>query len=311
MKNQLKLLSVIFLSISFITNLAIADTLKKVAITQIVAHPTLDKVRSGIIDGLKEANFINNQSIKIDYQNANGNIVLANQIAKKFVSENSDIIIAITTPSAQAAANAAKATHIPVVFATVTDPVKAKLVVSLNHPGGNITGTNNPSAIKEQIQLVQQFIPGIKNLGLIINFSEVNSVELMNQVKQETKKLGINLITTSVTSSADVSLAAKGLVSKVQAIFLLQDNTVASALPALMKVMDQNHIPVFASFAEAVDQGAVAALAYDEYQIGVQTGKIAAKILNGETPENIPVETPKQLDLIVNKEVAAKLGIKP
>ena len=312
MITHLKRISAIIFSTFLFINLASADLPKKVAISQIVAHPTLDKVRLGIIAGLKEAGFNDHKNIIIDYQNANGSVVLASQIAKKFVSENNDIIIAITTPSAQTVASVAHSvkSDIPIIFATVTDPVKAKLVSSFEYPGGNITGTSNPSAIAQQLALVKKFLPDIKSLGLVINFSEVNSVELLSQVKQESKKSNIEVVVVAANSSSGVSSAAKSLVAQVQAVFLLQDNTVASALPSLMKVMNKNNIPVFATFTEAIDQGALAAMAYDEYQIGIQTGKMAAKVLNGTKPEDIPVESPIKLDLVVNKKVARALNLK-
>jgi putative tryptophan/tyrosine transport system substrate-binding protein len=310
MKTLSSIYSIIFLFSLLITNLSSANTPKIVAITQIVAHPTLDKVRQGIIQGLKQENFIDKQNIIIDYQNANGNITLAAQIAKKFISQDSNVIIAITTPSAQTVASAAKNTNIPIVFATVTDPIKAKLVSSLQHPTGNITGTSNPSAIKQQLKMIKQFLPKIKTLGLVINFSEINSVELLAQVQNEAKILGIKVKVAAAVNSSEVSSAGKSLVGKAQAILLLQDNTIASALPSLMKTMQKNKIPVFASFIEAVEQGAVAALAYDEYQIGVQTGIIAAKILNGKKPNDIPVEAPQKLSFIVNEKIAASLDIK-
>jgi putative ABC transport system substrate-binding protein len=311
MISHFKRISVFIFSIFLFINLAKADLPKKLAISQIVAHPTLDKVRLGIIDGLKAAGFTDHENIIIEYQNANGNMILASQIAKKFVSENNAVIIAITTPSAQTVANVAKSVKsgIPIIFATVTDPIKAKLVSSYEHPGGNITGTSNPSAISQQLALLKKFLPDIKSLGLAINFSEVNSVELLSQVKQEAKKMNIEVVTVAANNSSDVPLAAKNLASKVQAVFLLQDNTIASALPAFMKVMNKNNVPVFASFMEAIDQGAVAAVAYDEYQIGIQTGNMVARVLNGTKPRDIPVESPIKLDLVINKEVAQKLNL--
>lgn len=309
MKNFTNILFSTIITSLFITSSAGALVLKKVGITQIVAHPTLDKVRQGVIDGLAEAKFIDQDNIVIDYQNANGNIALASQIAKKFVGGDSNVIVAITTPSAQAAASATKGTQLPVVFATVTDPLKAGLVTSLTHPGGNITGTSNPSAIKQQLEFIKQTLPAIKNLGLIINYSEVNSVELLDQVKRESARIGITPEVATITNSSEVGAAAKSLVGKVQCVLLLQDNTVASSLPSLMKIMNAHNIPVFATFAEAVAQGAVASLAFDEYQIGIQTGKMVARILSGAKPGDMPVETPQKLELTINKKAAKKLGV--
>jgi putative ABC transport system substrate-binding protein len=283
-----------------------ADTIKNIAITQIVAHDSLDKVRNGIIDILKEKY---GDQINIALSNANGNIVIASQIAEKLVSRKPDLIIAITTPSAQTVLNSAKKTNIPILFATVTDPIGANLVSNLVKPDGNITGTRNVSPIKELLVMIKQIIPNVKKLGVVLSMSEANSAFILKILKEKTKKYSIEIEEKYVINSSEVKLATESLVNKVDAFLLLQDNLVASSVGSLIKVATKANKSVISSYSEAVKYGALASLAFDEYYIGRQTGKMAIRILEGAKPAEIAVEDPKRIELILNKKITEKLGI--
>ena len=243
------------------------------------------------------------------FENAYGNIATAAQIAQKFVSNHADVIIAIATPSAQTAIRAARDTHTPVVFATVTDPLKAQLISDLKHPGQNVTGTRNAPMVDKQIDLLRQTFPQLKSIGIILNYAEDNSVQLLQAINVYCKPLDIHVAAVAANTSAEVQTATKNLVGKADVLFLLQDNTVAAALPAVLKVAIDNKIPVFASYIEAVKAGALFGLAYDEYGIGYQTGLIAARILSGTRPGDIAVEDPKKIILAINQHTARQLGV--
>ncbi len=282
---------------------------KTIGITQILAHESLDKVHQGIIDGLQAQGYQKNNS-KILFENAYGNIPTAIQIAQKFVAKDADVIIAIATPSAQTAIKAAKDSHTPIVFASITDPLKAKLLSNLERPGENITGVRNTPMVNKQIDLLKQVFPNLKSLGLILNYGEDNSVQLLQLIIDYCKPLGIRVEAAAANTPAEVQTATKNLVGKkVEVLFLLQDNTVASSLPAVLKVAFDNKLPVFASYIEGVKAGALLGLAYDEHGIGYQAGIIAARILAGENPGNIPVQDPKTAIFAVNLHSAKQLGI--
>ena len=282
---------------------------KLIAITQIVDHQSLNNVYNGIIAELKDRGYCQQGAAKVVFENAHGNMGTAVQIAQKFVGMNADVIIAIATPSAQAAIKTASYKHIPVVFASVTDPVGSQLVRDLQTPGGLVTGVRQPPPLNEQIELVRNLVPKVKNLGVILNYGEDNSVQQLKMLEKYAATKGINIVVTSASSSAGVSQAAASLVGRADAFFLLQDNTVASAIASVLKVAHSNGIPVFAGHSEAVAEGALASLAYNEYDIGRQTGAIAIKILEGTLPSEIPVENPRKLELVINKKVASNLGI--
>ena len=288
---------------------AAATQAKTIAITQIVGHASLDKVRQGVIDELAANGYRDGKAAHITFQNAQGSVVVATQIAQHFVAEHPDVIVAIATPSAQAAVNAAKKTAIPVVFATVTDPIQAKLVTNLQHPNGNVTGTRNITAVAKQLEQIKQLMPNIKTIGIVLNYGEVNSVQLLHTITEDAAKMNITVKAAATPSSAEAQTAANSIMGQVDALLLLQDNTVASALPAVLKVAEKNNTPVFSTFLDAVQAGALAGVAYDEYAIGKQTGKIVVQILRGKKPGDIAVTDPNNVETAINLTTAKQLHL--
>lgn len=293
---------VVFLITLFFSFSSVADF--KVALTQIVSHPSLDKVRDGVLSSFRESNL----AIDVIEQTPQGNIAIASQIAKNFVSKDPNVIVAITTPSAQAVVSATKETKIPVVFATVTDPIGAGLVDSLS-PQGLVTGTRNTSPLNEIVSLLKKVIPNAKAIGVLINPTEGNSVFLLSEIKKIALDYGVEIIDAPVFNTSNVQTAAQSLIEKVDAVILLQDNTVASALGGLMNVFTKENIPVFSTFLEAFDQGAVACIAYDEFEIGKETGKIVIDILKGKKISDIPVRDPQKIETKINQDLAKKLNL--
>lgn len=280
-----------------------------IALTQIVAHPSLDKVRQGVVDELAKQGYVNGKTVRLVIKNAQGNLSLAAQIAKQFVSEQPKVIIAIATPSAQTVVRAAQIQGQAVIFASITDPLKAQLVDNLQHPGKNVTGTRNVTPFREEARLIKQLGPSIKRLGILFNSSEVNSVQMLKAMREACKMEGIEVDALAVSDSSTVPLSAELLVTKVNALFLMQDNTVASALPSVLQAAKKAHLPVFSSFVEAVQNGAVAGIAADEYRLGEQTGQLVVRILKGEKPGDLSVEDPRHLSLAINKMAAEELHL--
>lgn len=282
-----------------------SDHRKVIAITQIIGHESLDKVRQGVIDGLAQ-----DKALRIIFKNAQGNITTAAQIAQQLVAMHPAVVVAIATSSAQTVANSAHGTSQAIVFSSVTDPVEAKLVGELHHPGKNITGTRNVTPVAKEIQLMKQVLPNIKTIGIVLNEGEVNSLQLRKAITTEANSYGISVKSVSIATSADVQLALMHLIGKVDALFLLQDNTVASALPVVLSVCKKHNLPVFSAFLDAVKAGALASFAGDEYAIGQQTAKIVLQILSGKNPGDIPVEDPAHIKLALNLATAKQLHLK-
>ncbi len=278
-----------------------------VAITQIVEHPALDSVRQGVKDELADAGLVEGKNLKWNYESAQGNPSTAAQIAKKFAGDSPDVIVAIATPSAQTMA--ATARNIPIVFSAVTDPVGAKLVSNMQKPGKNITGVTDLTPIDKHMQLVKRVVPSAKTVGVIFNPGEANSLTLLNLVKKYAPMQGMKVVEASASKSSEVLSAARSLVGKADVIYIPTDNTVVSAFSAVVKVGQAAKIPVVAGDTDSVKQGAVAALGFNYYDVGRQTGKMVLQILNGTKPGSMAVQGVEKMELFVNPESAKKMGI--
>lgn len=287
--------------------LAQADETKTVAITQIVEHPALDAVHQGVKDELAERGYNEGDNLELMHESAQGNSAIASQIARKFVGDQPDVIVAIATPSAQTAAAATR--NIPVVFSAVTDPVAAKLVKSLEAPGANITGVSDMLPLDRHLDMVLRVVPEAKTVGTVYNPGEANAVALVELLEERLEARGLKLEKAAATKTSEVLGAARSLSDKVDAIYLTTDNTVISAAEAVVSVGERAKIPVFAADTATVERGAVAAMGFNYYDLGRQTGAMVARILEGATTADMPVETLDKLELYVNPAAAEKMGI--
>ncbi len=278
----------------------------KIGIAKIVQHAALDSVEKGIVDFLTE----NGIEASYDFQNANGDTNTAAQIAMKYRDERVDVAVGIATPVALALANTIK--DIPVVFGTVTDPLSAGLVTTLDHGDGNVTGMSDQIPTEQHIALFKE-IAGIKTLGYIYTSNEANSVSSLNLVKKACEDNGIALVTQAITNSSEVKQAADTIVNRVDGIYLTTDNTVFSALSSLINVFASEKKPVFSGdVTGAMDGDCTIASGFNYYKAGRATGEIVMRILNGEKPDSIPVRfmtDPSDSDLLFDLDSAKNCGI--
>ena len=280
---------------------------KKIAITAIADPPALDTIRAGVLDGLKAEGFEEGKNLTVDFQSAQGSTANAAQIAKKFAGANPDAIIAITTPSAQAVAAATK--NIPLIYTAVTDPVGAKLVPSLEPSHTNITGVSDELPVGPQIDLMKKLVPNLKTIGYVYSPGEVNSTTVLERLKAKAAEQNIEVAAAPAQRSADVLTAARSLGGKADVIFTSLDNNVVSSYESMYKASMELKIPLVASDADSVTRGAVAALGMDSFGTGQKAGKLAAAVLKGGKPGDMPSEKLDQLDLYLSKKHAAALGI--
>jgi putative ABC transport system substrate-binding protein len=279
----------------------------KVGITQIVEHPALDAARQGFIDRLAELGYKSGQNIIYDIQNAQGDMATAQTIAQKFVADRVDLILAIATPTAQAAANVTKT--IPILITAVTDPVAAGLAKTYDAPGGNVTGTSDMNPVAAQLALVKQIKPNARRIGIVYNAGETNSVVQVEMARAAAKDLGFTIVEAVVANSSEVLQAAQSLQGRVDAIYVPTDNTVVSALESVIAVAERAKIPLIAGEGDCVRRGALITLGIDYYQLGRQTGDMAARVFKGEKPAAMPIEYLKELQTIVNLQAAARMGV--
>lgn len=292
---------------TLLTGNVMAAEVKNVAITAIVEHPALDAVRQGTIDELKKEGFEEGKNLKIDFQSAQGNTATAAQIARKFVGDKPDVIVAIGTPSAQAVAAATRS--IPVVFSAISDPVAAKLVKSWNASGTNVTGASDTLPIQPQIDLIKRLIPNLSKLGFVYSSGEVNSTVVLKQLQEAGKVNGFTVVEAPAPRTTDISTAARSLKGRVDVIYTSTDNGVVSAYESLYKSALDAGIPLIAADTTTVARGAIAALSNNYYTLGEETGKIVGAILKGEKAGNIPVKTMDKLDLYLNLKSAKAFGV--
>jgi putative ABC transport system substrate-binding protein len=279
----------------------------KVGIIQIVEHPALDAAREGFIEEMAKAGYKEGDNITYDYKNAQGDMSTAQTIAKQFTYDKLDLILAIATPTAQAVANSVKDT--PILITAVTDPKSAGLVDSLEVPGANITGTSDLTPVKQQLELFKKIDPNIKKIGIIYNGGEVNSVVQAELAEKEAKKLDLELINLTVTSSNEVYQGAQSLVGRVDGIYVPTDNTVVSAIQSVVKVANESDLPLIVGEDNSVENGGLATVGINYYQLGRQTGKMAVEVLDGADPAKMPIQYLENTDLVINLKAAQEMGV--
>jgi putative ABC transport system substrate-binding protein len=303
------LLVLTLLIVGGVSSLAGAQPLV-IGITQIVEHPALDAARDGFIAALEEAGYKEGEDVVYDLQNAQGDFTNAISIAQKFKDDKVDLIVAIATPTAQAALQVNQ--EIPIVINAVTDPVAASLAKSWESSGNNLTGMSDAAPNKQQVELIPLFLPEAKNVGTIYNAGEANSVVQIEVAKEVCKELGLNLIEVTVSNSSEVLMAAQSLAGRVEAIYIVTDNTVVSALESVIKVCNQEKIVLILADPSTVDKGALASYGIDYFSLGKKSGEIAIQIIKGAKPSDIPIQTitdPKDLQFVVNLDTAKTIGI--
>lgn len=309
----MKLKKVVALGLSLVMALALAgcgssgSSPTKIGIIQIVEHPALDAARQGFLETLKANGYEEGKNLTVDYKNAQNDQSTLNSIAQKFASDKLDLVLAIATPSALSMATASK--DVPILITAVTDPVTAKLANSMEKPGMNVTGTTDMNPVKQQFELLKKLIPNAKKVGVIYNAGEVNSQVQVKLVKEVAVGMGLTIVEATVTGTADVMQATESLVSKVDAVYVPTDNTVVTAADAVLKVTDKNKIAVIAGESSVVDKGGLGTIGINYKNLGKQTGEMALKVLKGSKPADMPIESQKEFDTVINKTNAALLGI--
>lgn len=278
----------------------------RIGVAKIVQHVALDACEKGIVDALAE----HGVDAVFDFQNANGDMNTAAQIANKFKADKVQVAVGIGTPMAVALANTI--TDAPVVFSTVTDPVGANLVSTLARGEKNVTGLSDAIPTGEHIALFKE-IAGISTLGYIYTSSEANSISALALVEEACRSLGLTLVTQAISTSAELRQASEAIVNRVDGIYLTTDNTVFSALPALIQVFQAAKKPIFSGdVTGALNGGCAIASGFNYYKAGIATGNIVVDILGGKKPAEIPVKfltDPSESDLLFDLDAAKNCGI--
>lgn len=280
----------------------------KVGITQIVEHPSLDAARQGFIDRLTELGYAEGTDIVYDIQSAQGDLSIARAIAQKFLADRVDMVLAIATPTAQAAAQVIR--DIPILITAVTDPVAAELVQSIERPGTNVTGTSDLTPVAAQLALLKSIAPQATRVGILYNAGETNSVVQVELARKAAAELGLRLVEATAANSSEVLQAAQSLQGRVDAIYVPTDNTVVSAIETVVMVAERLKLPLIVGEESSVEQGGLATIGIDYYELGRQTANIAHRVFEGENPAEIAIEYQEEQTIVVNLGAAQRMNVR-
>lgn len=289
------------------TNVASSD-IKNIGIVQLVQHDALDSANKGFVDALKEKGYEDGKNIKIEQQNAQGDMTNAQTIAKQFKDAKKDLIFAIATPAAQAVYNATK--DIPTVFTAVTDPVAADIAKDWKSSGTNLTGTSDKVPVEKQIELLKQLLPNAKTVGVIYNTSETNSVIQVDELKAAAEKAGLAIKEVGVTNVNEINQNLVSALGDMDVLYTPTDNTVASGYALVGKLCLDKNVPIIGAEEAVVDKGGLASIGIDYYKLGQEAGLKAVEILEGKKPSDIEITTLSEMSFTINTDVAKKLNIK-
>ena len=302
----LLVVGVLFVSQRQETSSSSEDKVVKIGILQFVTHDALDEIERGIEDGLADAGY-EGSNVELTVLNAEADQSKIQTMSKKLVDDGNDVVIGIATPAAQGLASATS--DIPVIMGAISDPVGAKLVKNLEEPEGNVTGVSNHVPHAQTVELIQTITPDAKTIGVLYASSEDNSVSQVKEFTQYAEEAGLTVVEYAVPSTNEITTAMSVMTGKVDAIFVPQDNTIASAFPTVVTAANAAKIPVYSSVDTMVKQGSIASVAQSQYDLGLETAKIAVKILAGKKVSEVPVKVVDTGVPTVNLKAAKELGI--
>lgn len=282
----------------------------RVGVLQLVSHPALDQIYEGIKEGLADEGLEEGKNLKLLFQNGQGDQSKLNTMSQQLVQDKADVLVGIATPAAQALDNNMKKKDIPIVLGAITDPKGAGLVASNDKPGANITGVSDQPPVGEIIQLAKKLLPDAKKVGMLYSSSEMNSQFQVAEATKKAESLGLEVVNKPVATTNEVAQTVQVLAQEVDFVFIPLDNTIANAMETVSQEATKQKLPVFPSVETMVEQGGVATVGISQKELGVQTGKMAAKIAKGESdPATTPIYTFSKGETIVNRAQAELFGI--
>ncbi len=278
---------------------------KKVQIVLPMDHLAMNATKDGISDTLIKE--YGSDGVEITVKNANGDDSLLNSILTEVIGAKPDLIMPIATGPSQVAATSTS--EIPIVFSAVTDPVAAGLTESWDKAGGNVTGVSDMADIESIIDFALQLYPDAKTFGIVYNSSEVNSQVQVEMAKKILESKGLNYKEGTITNTSELQQVAENLAASVDVFYSPTDNDVASAIPIFQQVANAHHLAIFPGASTMVEAGGTGTVGLDYYDLGVQAGEMAIRILNGESIADNPPETVQKVTKILNEDQVQTLGI--
>jgi putative ABC transport system substrate-binding protein len=282
----------------------------KIGISQIVEHPALDNCRDGFVDGMEKAGYVTGEDVIYDFQNAQGEFSNAISIAQKFKDDGVNMIVAISTPIAQAAAQVTS--EIPIIIGAITDPVAANIAESWESSGNNITGMSDAAPNEVQLKLIPRFFPEATRVGTIYNAGEANSVVQVELSREICQELGLELVEVTASNSSEVLMAAQSLVGRIDVFYIVTDNVAVSAISSIVKVSLEEKIPIILADPTNIPDGGFASFGIDYFTLGQKSAEKAVQIFKGKSPSEIPIgklDKPEELKFVINMDIAQQLNL--
>lgn len=283
-----------------------SKSVTKIGVLQLVSHPSLDEIYKGVEDGLAQEGY-KGDKVEIEFLNAEGDQSKIATMSQKLAKGDKDVLIGIATPAAQGLASATKET--PIIMGAITDPLGAKLVESLEKPGANVTGVSDQNPAQQQVDLIKTLTPDVKTIGILYSSSEDNSKSQVEEFTKLAQEAGYTVRPVAVPSTNEIASAMTSLAPKVDAVWVPIDNTIASAFNTVVANNKEYKKPIYPSATAMVEAGGLGSVVIDQHDLGVETGKMAAKVLKGAKPADTAVNIFKTGKIVVNKKVAEELGI--
>ncbi len=318
MKNRKVIISLIVLCIFLIVSFfndnnknqkrRVISNLPTIGVLQYVSHPALDEIYKGLIDELSNQGFKDGKSVNIVFQNGQSDQSKLTSMSQQLVNKSSDVVVGIATPAAQALAN--QTTEIPIVLGAISDPKSAGLVDSNEKPGRNITGVSDQAPITAQIDLIKSILPNKRRIGILYSSTESNALSQVDKVKKEAQKNNLEVKTYAVPSTNEISQTMQLMAKEIDLIYLPTDNTMANAMQMIVDIANQYNLPVIPSVDSMVEQGGLATVGVNQYNLGIQTGKMVSDLLNHKKkPEDTPIYIFDDGNTVINQKQAELLGI--
>jgi ABC-type uncharacterized transport system substrate-binding protein len=280
----------------------------KLGLVYFAPEPGAELCMKGLFDGLRDLGFAEGMNLEVKRSHAQGEIANIPSLLQNYDNQDVDLIVTMTTPCLTSACSMVR--RKPVVFTYVYDPIAAGAGRTRTEHLAHVTGVGSFPPVADTIDVIAQLVPQVKSVGTLYNSSEANSRRVVSVAREQFRKRGIRLEEVTVTGTSEVAQAAQVLAGRnIQAMWITGDNTALQAFDAIVKVSLDRRIPLINNDPEFLDRGALACVGLGWYPAGQAAAKLAARVLLGQKPQNIPIEEVAVKKLALNRAVAGKLGV--
>jgi putative ABC transport system permease protein len=285
-----------------------SKTKKRLALFLFSDNYLLKLIADGVMDEFKRSGILKQNNITVDLKNAQNDFGTAQAVVQDIIRQKYDYIVTISTLALQVTANVNR--KIPHVFGGVTDPFRMGIAKDPYHHLPNITGVATLQPIEATISSMRELFPESRRIGIIWNPAEACSEACTFKARDTARKYNFELLEATVTSTSEVTDALKSLLNKKIDLFLTSgDNTVIMALETIAEILRQHKIPYFTNDPSDIERGAFISIGADYYQVGVETAKMAQRVISGEDPEDIPIKEFVPEKMYINLSLARLYGL--